>query len=132
MNWAEPGFNGVCQITKECDPLVYHSDIQNYAGAVYLTPNAPSDGGTSFWKHKRTGIDHSKKDDINNTIFTAESVIDPTQWELLDRVAPKYNRLVIWDGRLVHSASSYESYTKAGLDNRLVQLFFFNVLASQD
>ena len=36
-----------------------------------------------------------------------------------------YNRLVLWDAQLIHSATSYEGFTPA--QPRLVQLYFFNV-----
>jgi hypothetical protein len=39
-------------------------------------------------------------------------------------IAGIYNRLVIWDASLIHSAESYEEFTE---DPRLVHLHFFNV-----
>jgi hypothetical protein len=42
-------------------------------------------------------------------------------------VAGLYNRLVIWDAGLIHSATSYEEFTEdTTTPTRLVQLFFFD------
>ena len=38
-----------------------------------------------------------------------------------DKIGSVYNRLVIWDGKMIHSATMYGEFP------RLVHLFFFNV-----
>ena len=38
------------------DQLVYHTDSQTYAAVVFLTPDAPAECGTSFFKHKANGL----------------------------------------------------------------------------
>ena len=55
IKWLEYDANGLFQITKYTDNLVWHSDRQSYAAAVYLTPNAPLGAGTSFWRDKKYG-----------------------------------------------------------------------------
>jgi hypothetical protein len=107
--WTEHEANGVFQITGPDDPLVYHSDTQTWAGAVYLTPGDNEDAGTSFWRHAATGQRHEATGDFE----------DATRWDLIDTVAGVYNRLVLWRGDLVHSATGYPR-------ERLVQLFFFD------
>ena len=37
------------------DSLVYHCDTQQYAGMVFLTPDAPPESGTSFYRSILTG-----------------------------------------------------------------------------
>ena len=55
-NWYNEGYcNGVFQYCTLNDPLVYHCDGQDWAGAIYLTPDAPYDSGTSFFAAKTTG-----------------------------------------------------------------------------
>lgn len=141
--WLFQVANGCFQITGFKDPLVYHSDAQNYAAAIYLTPDAPISAGTSFWKsklhgcrrppehplesHKFADVEACKKAD--GEIYNQYNFVHPDNWELVDKVGAVYNRLAIWDAKLIHSASTYE-----GLDGddaskaRLVQLFFFNIL----
>ena len=49
-------------------------------------------------------------------------------WELMESVAGLYNRLVIWDAALFHSATTYHHFTADGsTPTRLVQLFFFGI-----
>lgn len=140
--WLDQGANGCFQITGYQDPLVWHSDTQSYAAAIYLTPDAPVGAGTSFWRSKIGGVrrppthplevenfeSKTQAADLESKIYTNENFVSPDNWELVDKVGAVYNRLVIWDAKLIHSASTYEGFSGAEPDNsRLVQLFFFNV-----
>lgn len=144
-DWLNMDTNGVFQITKYDDPLVWHHDLQDYAAAIYLTPNAPPSAGTSFWREKtygtrrqpshpleleRLGDDYEKAAKI---VYDEYNLVHGDTWELVDKVGSVYNRLAIWDAKMIHSASSYESFTKqdgSEVENsRLVQLFFFNIVS---
>lgn len=103
--------NGKFQYTTPVDPLVYHKDRQTHAAVVYLNPDAPLQCGTSFWT--------SKHENPFQWGF-----LDRTKFDLVDSVGNVYNRLIIFRGDLIHSASQYFG---TGLhDSRLVQLFFFD------
>jgi len=120
-DWTQQPANGVFQITTGTDPLVYHSDSQNYAAAVYLTPDA-EDYGTSFWMHKDLKVRRPPSDpEIHAQVYNPFNILNPDNWHLVDKVGGVYNRLVIWDAKLIHSASMY------GEKDRLVQLYFFNI-----
>jgi hypothetical protein len=56
---------------------------------------------------------------------TEQDLLTEDSWELVESISGIYNRLAIWNARLIHSATSYESFDDE--DQRLVQLFFFNV-----
>jgi hypothetical protein len=142
LDWLNQPANGCFQITGYDDPLVWHSDSQSYAAAVYLTPNAPITAGTSFWRDKVHGCrrppnhpleyDRFANDEarINaqNDVYNDFNITHPDNWELVDRIGCVYNRLVIWDAQIIHSASSYEGLVSDVADQaRLVQLFFFTV-----
>lgn len=114
--WTEYRANGVFQKTTAEDQLVYHADFQSYAGAIYLTPE--SDAGTSFWRQRSTGVRHTP------VVDDPLEYTDEGPWERVEQVAGLYNRLVIWDGSLIHSASNYDAFDDA--DPRLVHLFFFD------
>lgn len=115
------------------DPLVFHSDHLRWAAVVYLTPDAPPEAGTSFWKHKETGLRGvATEEDLKRTGKTAKeledatyarSVLDKTKWQNIDQIGNVYNRCIIFDGRLAHSVSCYFGHDES--DQRLVQLFFF-------
>jgi regulation of enolase protein 1 (concanavalin A-like superfamily) len=60
--------NGVFQITSGNDPLVWHSDSQDYAAAIYLTKDGPTNAGTSFWKDKKYGCRRPPSHSLENKI----------------------------------------------------------------
>jgi hypothetical protein len=139
--WLGYSANGVFQQTSYQDPLVYHHDTQQYAAAVYLTPDGPPSGGTSFWRDRvhgcrrrpthpaeraRLGSDEAVKA-AESVVYDRANIGSPDGWELIEAVAGLYNRLVIWDASLIHSATSYDNFSDAGTaPSRLVQLFFFD------
>jgi len=144
INWIIPkSANGCFQITDSSHPLVYHSDKQSYAAAIYLTPGASMEAGTSFWRDKKykcrtspfSSLERDKfnsdeeRDIALSDIYNSDTILNSQYWELVDKVAPLFNRLVIWNGRLIHSASSYKQFgSNEPKDSRLVQLFFFDVV----
>ena len=140
--WLNLDANGVFQQTSHLDPLVWHHDNQSYAAAVYLTPDAPPQSGTSFWRDRAHGCrrrpDHPfERERLGNdhAIAAARSVVydqynieHGDNWELMESIAGLYNRLVIWDAALFHSATTYEHFSAdAAAPTRLVQLFFFDI-----
>jgi len=125
-DWMNQPANGVFQQTTSADPLVWHSDQQDYAAAVYLTDPEKTDAGTSFWKHKNLGNRRPDKDpEVNSDLYSEFNLTNAKNWVLVDQVGSVFNRLVIWDAKLIHSASSYGGFNIH--KPRLVQLFFFSV-----
>src|ERR1700761_4840962 len=141
-SWLNLDMNGVFQRTSHLDPLVWHHDSQSYAAAVYLTPDAPPSSGTSFWRdrlhgsrrrpdhpleRKRLGGDQAVAA-AKSTVYERFNIEHGDNWELIESIAGLYNRLVIWDASLFHSATSYDHFTAGGTAaDRLVQLFFFDI-----
>lgn len=139
--WLGYPANGIFQQTTVHDPLVWHHDSQQYAAAVYLNPHASPRSGTSFWRDKTYGCRRGPAHPLESrrlggaeAVKAAEAVVynpdnfqDPGNWELVESVAGLYNRLVIWDAKLIHSATSYAEFTTdTPAPTRLVQLFFFD------
>ena len=123
--WEEHGMNGRFQHCTVNDQLVYHCDSQTWAAAIYLTPDAPPETGTTLWRHKRTKIRHqSEMHDGPNGYPFDKGFLDRTPYEAIDVVGNVFNRLVIWDGGSIHSASEYFGMEVA--DSRLFQIFFFD------
>ena len=123
------GINGRFQTCSAGTPLVYHCDEQQYAGMVYLTPDAPPQCGTSFYRHKETKIRHNSEIDweLNgNKVFNQKTFLDGTPYELVDLIGNVFNRLVIFDGGLIHAASEYFGWDI--YSNRLFQMFFFDTV----
>jgi hypothetical protein len=120
--WEQYGMNGVFQTCNAQDPLVYHVDLQQWAGMVYLTPDAPYQCGTSMYAHKLTKARHDS-DPGADTAFDG-GFYDKTKFELVDSVGNVFNRLVIFNGKCIHSASEYFGQTLE--DSRLFHMFFFD------
>ena len=139
--WLGHRANGIFQQTSHDDPLVWHHDTQGYAAAVYLTPDAPPGTGTSFWRERKYGCRRRPTHPLETArlgspeaVKAAEAVVYDSynlehddNWELVESVAGLFNRLVIWDASLIHSATSYSDFSENGAAaTRLVQLFFFD------
>lgn len=90
------------QLCLEGEESWVHSDETEWAAVLYLTPDAPVEGGT--------GIYRKGKDD---------------DWELVTGIGNVYNRLVLYKGHLWHRSilSGFGTSTETG---RLTQVFFFN------
>jgi hypothetical protein len=114
------GYTGAFQICTAMDRTWIHSDYNNmWAGVCYLTPNAPLSGGTALYLHKET---NSRKS-IGSVDYGVDAY-DYTKWEVVDRVANVYNRLILYPGNLFHASVDYfGSDLQTG---RLFQTFFFN------
>lgn len=137
-NWSSQPYNGVFQYCTPADPIVYHYDSQRYAGVVFLTPNAPPESGTSFFRHKRetwlmkdpaeyTGWDSKLQLDMfHDKVMGTEhdDYLDGTKWEEVDRIGNKFNRFAMWDAKLIHSATTY--FGKSKENGRLFHMFFFD------
>ena len=125
-NWIDYEYNGVFQYCTAEDPLVYHADTQSYAAAIYLTPNAPLETGTTFYRSRK----HPEVRKISlesphyGSVFE-NGFYDKTQFDVVDVVGNVYNRLVIWDARTIHSASQY--FGNKLENSRLFHLFFFDI-----
>lgn len=120
------GVNGCYQWCNKHQDLVYHVDAQDYAAIVYLTPDAPPSSGTSFWKSKHTGDRFmGRGTDHNATFGNGKYLRDPDHWELVDQVGNVFNRLVLFHGKFIHSATEY--FGEDVHDSRLFQIFFFHV-----
>jgi hypothetical protein len=128
QGWRDGGINGRFQTCNAGTPLVYHCDSQKWAGMVYLTPDAPPQCGTTFFRHKETKIRHNSQIDWSSgqgiQVFNQKTFLDSTPYEMVDKIGNVYNRLVIFDGGLIHSASEYFGW---GLNSsRLFHMFFFD------
>lgn len=133
-NWNHAEYaNGAFQYCTSTDPIVYHVDSQSYAAMVYLTPDAPLESGTSFFKSKVTGA--TSFEDINNEFEEYQETFrglskdlnfyDKTQFELIDTVGNVYNRLVIFNAKAIHAAAEY--FGDSIETSRFFHLFFFDI-----
>ena len=134
VNWNHPNYaNGVFQFCTADQPIVYHVDPQTYAAMVFLTPNAPVETGTAFYKSKVTGAtifdgthDLEEFQKTFKGLSNDANFYDSTQYELMDEVANVYNRLVLFNAKRIHAATKY--FGDSIENSRFFQLFFFDVV----
>jgi len=122
-NWREYGVNCCFQSCIAGEQLVYHYDTQQYAGILYLTPDAPPECGTTFYRSKVTK--NSKMNNDFDKVFKT-GLYDGTQFDVVDVVGNKYNRLVLFDAQMIHAASAY--FGNNITNGRLFQMFFFDLV----
>lgn len=122
-------------VCTSADPLVYHCDTQEWAAVVFLTPDAPPECGTTLWRSKRTGLRRWPLESdtvgtgktiqqLGDETVNGDSLLDETKWKRVDQIGNVYNRLVVWRGKMFHSASKYFGSDES--NGRLFQLFFFD------
>ena len=128
VGWNDKGINGRFQYCPAGTPSVFHCDSQKWAAVIYLTPDAPPESGTSFFRHKETKIFHNSQIDWESgqglKVFNQHTFLDGTPYEPIDTVGNVFNRLVIFDGGLIHSGVNYFGWNIE--TSRLFQIFFFN------
>lgn len=128
--WSDNEYNGAYQYTTQYERSWIHADSNTtWAALVYLTPDAPISGGTGLFRHKQTGLEASPKlpnGDTDTKLLDSIYVDsqDMTKWEMTDRLANKYNRLVMYRGDLFHMSLDYFGTNKE--NGRLFQTFFFS------
>lgn len=123
-DWETEPMNTKFQVCTADDAIVYHSDTQRWAGVIYLNLEAPIEAGTSFWRSRATQLRRCPEEYEVRCEMYDNKLLDPTAWDLVDRVGNVFNRLVLWDSQLVHSASCYFGHnTESG---RLTLNMFFN------
>lgn len=131
--WEAHPVNGVFQYCVGGEQQVFHSDHQQYAAVVYLTPNAPVSSGTWLVRSKATGlriVTAESAAKINMDVREAEQLtykgklLDPTAWEIVDVIGNVYNRMVLWNARLIHAAGHY--FGTDVTNGRLFQIYFFD------
>lgn len=128
--WDTDQYNGSFQYTTSRDRSWIHADqTTKWAGVCYLTPNPPLSSGTGLFRHIQTGIESAPKNNNGEYDFDLLDKIyldaqDMTKWEMTDRLANKFNRLVLYRGDFFHMSLDYFGQDK--YDGRLFQTFFFD------
>ena len=123
IDWLETDketYSGAFQISYACHKSWVHTDnVNNWAGVLYLTPNAPLEGGTGFYRSKIDGSFYGDSDDE----VCGKHAEDMTKWELVSEVHNVYNRLILFRADQLHTSQVYFGNTME--TGRLTQVFFF-------
>ena len=120
---GDGGTHGCYQWSPASTGQVVHCDATDWAAVIFLTPDAPLRTGTWLMKHKDTGK-KMRDEGLDDVFIGNEAQWDTHPFEKIDDIGNVYNRLILWNGRHLHTAGSYFGES---IDNsRLYQVFFFN------
>jgi len=117
-------YNGSFQYTTSRERSWIHTDgWNNWAGVLYLTPDAPLSAGTAFYRFKNGEYSEEDAAILNTKDQTDKCSQDLTKWEQVDRVGNVFNRLILFNSKRFHMSMDYFGDTKE--KSRLFQVFFF-------
>ena len=97
-----------------------HVDPTQWAGVLYLTPNAPLESGTLLFKED---VKLVKKLRDYDGPFTGEGEVRAEVMSVLGNV---YNRLVLFRGREIPHRSNVVGFGDCLENGRLTQVFYFD------
>jgi hypothetical protein len=100
-----------CKLEKDKKKIVH------MAGVLYLSPNAPPNSGTTFYR-----FDYSNEN-YDKNIPIMKYTHDITKWKKIDTIGNLFNRLIIFNAHIHHSIEMLFGIDK--YDGRLTQNFFF-------
>jgi hypothetical protein len=118
-------YNGAFQYTTSRDRSWVHIDgVNNWAGVLYMTPNAPITSGTGFYKFYDGAMCKQDMDILDNKSETDKFSQDMTKWKMVDSVGNVFNRLILFNSNRFHMSQDYFGDSKE--NGRLFQVFFFS------
>ena len=120
VNWLDgpEGYTGAFQLTTGSHSSWIHNDAyNNWAGVLYLTPDAPTSGGTGFFRSKIDGSLTGTNHDLPDGVWT-----DMSKWDKVAEVGNIYNRIVLFRADQWHTSLDY--FGSGPDDGRLTQVFF--------
>jgi predicted O-methyltransferase YrrM len=118
-------YNGAFQYTTSRDHSWVHIDgFNNWAGVLYMTPNAPLSSGTAFYKFHDGTTCEKDMVILDNKVDTDNYSQDMTKWQVVDRVGNIFNRLILFNSKKFHMSMDYFGDSKE--NGRLFQVFFFS------
>ena len=118
-------YNGAYQYTTSRDRSWVHMDgNNNWAGVLFLTPNAPLSSGTGFYRFHDGTRTKREMEHRGNKEITDHCSQDMTKWELVDRIGNVFNRLILFNSHQFHMSMDY--FGDSLETGRLFQVFFFS------
>jgi hypothetical protein len=128
-------------ITEDYEEGWVHSDLSTdgwcMAGVIYLTPNAPLDGGTSLYRLRTD--QHPTQNEFKNKFYSNEHVnisdyrnernAFNQHYEKTLEIGNVYNRLVMYNTEQLHRGDKFFGLSRE--TSRLTLVFFAKVLGDQ-
>ena len=121
----KPIYNGSFQYTTARERSWVHTDSwNNWAGVLFLTPNAPISSGTAFYRFMNGEYTEEDVKLLGTKEQSDRFSQDLTKWELVDTVGNVFNRLILFNSKRFHMSMDYFGDNKE--NSRLFQVFFFS------
>ena len=117
-------YNSSFQYATEEMASWIHRDNTEWSAVVYMTPNAPCNGGTNIYRHKILKIESDVEGGESEIKQMNDESRNYDNWELMDSVGNKFNRCILFKGKRSHKSGEYFGTNKE--TSRLFQTFFFN------
>ena len=135
--WSDDFSHGSCRVALASDdkPARIHIDQSHWSGILYLSRPEDCQGGTEFFRHKRTGTDrvpmdpeslrkigYSSYKELQEDILDKDA-LDRSNWERTMTVPMRFNRLVLLQPHYWHTAGP--GFGDSLENGRLIYLMFF-------
>jgi len=121
-----------------------HVDGPCYAGVCYLNLPKQCSGGTTFFRHKRTGLEAwptrrqtaalvasgklpaRVKREEDEILYWEEQGSDRANWETTLHVPMRFNRALFYNGNQFHSMTSWHEFGETKSSARMTMVYFFH------
>ena len=114
---------------------IHMDDFSDYGAVCYLTKQEYCKGGTAFFRHKKTGLDHMPwgnakehgyEDDADMKININMDTMNPDAWEIVGFIPAAYNRFALFRSAVFHAAWP-GGFGTSHDDCRLARIMFFSL-----
>ena len=118
------GYNASFQYVTEDMSSWIHRDLTEWSAVIYMTPDAPCDGGTNTYIHKELKIEKNSEGTPEQIKKMDEDSRNYDNWYMVDSIGNKFNRCILFKGKRSHQSGRYFGTTKE--NGRLFQTYFFD------
>jgi Family of unknown function (DUF6445) len=146
-DYAHLRFISLFRMTRGSDVMRatdIHADGPVYAGVCFLNLPEQCSGGTTFFRHKETGLDtwptkrqltsliaegklpERVKREEELTLYWEEQGRDRSKWESTIHVPMVFNRALFYYGNQFHTMTSWREFGETAETARLTQVYFFH------
>lgn len=101
-----------------------HSDL-GWGSHALVLHLSEGDGGTAFWRHKRTSAERINPGDADLFEQVRSDWNDEGAWEQTHLIGMCFNRALIYESALFHSRYPFAAFGSCPDDGRLIAVAFF-------
>jgi Family of unknown function (DUF6445) len=146
-DYAHLKFISIFRITRGSDAIRdtdIHADGPIYSGVCFLNLPEQCSGGTTFFRHKETGLEvwptrrqvtsligegklpERVKREKDATLYWEQEGSDRSKWEPTIHVHMAFNRALFYYGNRFHTMTSWREFGETKDTARMTQVYFFH------